>query len=245
MSTINDQDWELLNAYHDGELDAVDSHEIARRIAGDPHLAAALADIREMSAALKQLRPVAATAPVAKTRRLFSRPMAVAASLAAAIVVAGALFTLQPGEPDTPAAWHADFLAQDYTAPVSDIVQTARLFGPQGAPDLSLANLSLVDQRSPKAGSMALHYAGQNGCRLTLTAGFDVGAATVVQADTLSRFWAAGAVNYMVLATGMDPARFDAIALYIRQLTEQSAQPATVLAMQKATERAVPCSAKA
>jgi anti-sigma factor RsiW len=257
MNNVNDQDWELLNAYLDGELSAPDAAAIARRIAGDPTLSAALADIRELSRTLRQLRPPAAQAPAPNPvphpasmptiapRRAAWRPLALAAAVAVATVFAGALYFLQPGQPDSPAAWHKAFLARAYSVPLSDPVQPVRLFGLQGVPDLASANLTLVDRRNGADGAMALHYTGRNGCRLTLTAGFDAAPVAMIRGGIMRSSWIAGGIDYMVLANGMDMARFDAISLYIRQLTGQSAQPATVLAMRLATERAVPCTPKA
>jgi len=239
MNEIDDHDWQLLNAYNDGELSAPERAGLQRRISREPRLAAALGDIRGVSAALGQLRPT--PAPVAKARSGLWQVTAVAASFAAALVTGAAIYLMQPASPGSAQQWHASFLSQDYAAPLFDDLRSARVFGPGGAPDLSAANLALVDQRSGEDGAMALHYAGQNGCRLTLTAGFGADMLAISDADALSRSWIAGPVSFMVLATDMDPARFDAISVYIRQLTEQAALLDTVLAMRTATENAVPC----
>lgn len=251
MNKLNDHDWELVNAYHDGELSTVDRATLERRRADEPALAAALADIRQVSAALRQMRPALAPAPARapqfRLRGMFLVPLALAASVAAALFVASALFSTRPGAPETPAQWHARFLRQEYSAPVVERLQTVRLFGLEGVPDLSAASLALVDQRLGADGALALHYSGQSGCRLTLTAGFLPGTLAVGDADELSHFWSVGPVNYqvnfMVLATGMDPARFAAISDYVQQLTEQAAAPELIMAMRIATDKAVPCGA--
>jgi anti-sigma factor RsiW len=243
MTEVTETDWKLLNAYHDGELALGQRAELERRISASAALAAALAEIRSVSSALKGLRPE----PVAQGRGRYFRPLAIAASITLALLVTGAVYNSRPGAPVTAAAWHAEFLSQSYPAATETAtgggLVPAGYFGPVGAPDLSLANLTLVDQRQGRNGALALHYAGRNGCRLTVTAGFGTDMLTASDADIRSRFWSVGSVDYLVLANGMDPARFAAIASYIRQLAERSDKSETVLAMRKATKDAVPCTA--
>ena len=57
MSTLSETDWQLLNAYHDDELPAVERSAFARRLQDEPALAAELQELQAQSAKLKSLRP--------------------------------------------------------------------------------------------------------------------------------------------------------------------------------------------
>lgn len=54
---ISDQDWEIVNAYHDGELDSDGASDFEARLRSEPELAAALEQVRGVSRSLVQLRP--------------------------------------------------------------------------------------------------------------------------------------------------------------------------------------------
>ncbi len=247
MSKVNDQDWELLNACHDGMLAADELAALEVRLACEPALRQGLAQIERLSAGLRRLHPLAAQPALvsAPKKRRYIGAMALAASVAA-VVISGVLYSREAVRPESPAAWHAAFVAQGYQVSDADSARPAGLFGAKGVPDLSAANLTLVDLRGDESGAMALHYAGQNGCRLTLTAGYDAALLAKAAPEALLRSaWSAESVEYVVLANGMDAARFEAVAYFIRQQTERSSRPETLLAMQKATEQAVPCMPKA
>ncbi len=248
MSKVNDQDWELLNAYHDGMLAADAQEALEARLAGEPALQHGLAQIKRLSAGLRRLHP-AAGQPVVIARprkRRYFGALALAASVAAAVIITGAFYNRQVAHPQSPAAWHAAFVAQGYQVSDSGRAQPAGLFGTKGVPDLSAANLTLVDLRSDETGAMALHYAGLNGCRLTLTAGYDAAQLAEAAPEALMRSaWITDAIEYVVLANGMDVSRFEAVSYFIRQQTERASRPETLLAMQLATDQATPCTPKA
>ena len=58
MSELNDKDWEQVNAYHDGALNASEMRALETRLAAEPALAAALEDVRRVSRGLALMRPV-------------------------------------------------------------------------------------------------------------------------------------------------------------------------------------------
>ena len=54
-----DEDWETLNAYLDGELRGAERRAFARRLAREPDLATAAAELHAQSESLARMRPVA------------------------------------------------------------------------------------------------------------------------------------------------------------------------------------------
>ncbi len=118
--------------------------------------------------------------------------------------------------------------------------------GDLSALDLSVARLTLVDVRSENVGGanlVAMHYRGRNGCSLTIavTEGGE-GPSRNPAGETLEAQWPVGSKQYLLVATGMDRARFEAIADYARaeSLRRDGGQPLRV-AVRSATEHAQPC----
>jgi hypothetical protein len=241
MTMATNTDWELLNAYSDGELSPDDANALEKRILTDPDLADALKQIENVSHALQTLRPDApldAIPPKVATWRSRNSFIAMAASVALVIFFAGQLF-LTSDRPLSPTDLHQAFLQQSFTdsAPSTVLANTS-----SDLPDLTGANLTLVAETNDDA-SRALHYAGRNGCRLTLT--INTGNAPVVKAEAnlLLASWSISAVHYTLLSTGMDANRFAAISKFVRVFFEQKDRPDTVVAMRDATRNAVPCGA--
>jgi anti-sigma factor RsiW len=262
MMDIADHEWELLNAYSDGELPAEEAAALEARLSNEPALQAALEEIRAVSTALSGLKPALATAeapaapdhPQAKVSgaampanqpwKPLWHPVASFSAVAMAAAVAGALF-LAPlleapkAQPDL-LALHAAFTAQSYT--LDDAVQPARATSGLGAPDLSLASLFLVDQQALDETRRVMHYSGRNNCRLTLLASPAAVAPTRPAGPTAAQ-WATEQHSYTIVATGMDLRRFNAIADYLRRLTLRGDENTDVLAMVMATDTAAPCTA--
>jgi anti-sigma factor RsiW len=244
MTTLSDQDWELVNADHDGEMSSDLRKTYAKRLAAEPDLRAALDSVRHVSGSLKALRPQPAEIGP-KTTRIW-KPLAMtamAASIAGLVIVAVTNFSVQPGIPQTPIQWHQAFLENAYAPSNTLEVQNAGFFGSSGIPDLEPAGLTLVEQRSGQGNEFAAHYVGRNLCRLTVITAPSLGQFAVPQ-DALSSTWSVGERQYAVIATRMDQMRFDAIATYVRQISEQGLQPQMVVAMQDATAKAAPCGDK-
>ncbi|HHG90640.1 MAG TPA: hypothetical protein ENJ90_09225 [Devosia sp.] len=240
MKNLSDEDWELISACHDGELTPELHKTCAQRLENEPELREALASIKKVSGSLKALKPkLANKAP--KTGRVW-RPWlipGVAASLAGLAFVYAA-FAPDLGEPQTPLGWHQVFLEKEYSPLQGVGVRNTGFFGSSGVPDLEPAGLSLVEQRSGEANGFVAHYVGRNLCRLTVMV-TSVPEPFVVPEGALSATWVVEARLYTVIATRMDETRFDAIATYIRQISERSRQPDIVVAMQSATSKAAPC----
>lgn len=111
----------------------------------------------------------------------------------------------------------------------------------RNVPDLISAGLTLVSDSAEREQARVLHYAGLNGCRLTLA--ITTGDLPQIKADLDLRMasWSIAADHFTLLSSGMDAARFAAISHHIRLFTEELNRPAAVLAMRETTKNAVPC----
>ena len=63
MNELNENDWALVNAYHDGELSDVERQAMESRLRFEPALQEALRDIASVSASLGALRPETGPSP--------------------------------------------------------------------------------------------------------------------------------------------------------------------------------------
>lgn len=242
MNKVTDEDFIKVNAFHDGEM-TEDRAEFERRIETEPELKAALAEIRELSASLKALKPQPAPR---RDARNDNRPAwRWAAGLAVASSVALALLVGLPTEPrnaDAPegaVAVHEDFSAQAFVSP-EGLFRTASNEQIEQFPDLSAANLTLVAFR-PLPHGMAAHFAGREGCRLTVISSEQPVEIGGLSPGLQSAEWEVPDRFYRTFATDMDEGKFAAITLYLEQATRTLAQPNTVIALKNATARAASC----
>lgn len=242
MSALTDRDWEVLNAYADGELPTADVLVFEARLAAEPALQAALEEIREVSAALSSYipaEPPVTTQPMPAANRNW-RPLALVASIALAALMTGVALLLPSAELSL-SEQHAAFLENSYD--LENPVQPASVFTRGFAPDLELASLYLVDQKPLADGTALAHYTGRNNCRLTLLA-TPVAAMPDLTAQPDGpqvQQWLGQDTGYTILASGMDVRRFNAIADYLKRLTLQGDENADMLAVRMATDAAAPC----
>lgn len=211
MMGLSNEDWETVNAYHDGELSPNASAVFERRLEREPSLVAELARIgqlratlRELGDNLKQLPAEPASRPAGR-RRKWVTGGALAAGLAMATYIGS-------GIPPGPAEIHAAFSTETYRVP-RQISGMQPVVSP-ATPDLRLIDLVLVGQKTLPQGTAA-HYLGQNGCRLTLFAGegpFDPPS----DQDIQTAAWRSKGQSFLLLANGMDQRRFTAVAGYLR-----------------------------
>lgn len=239
--TLSEDDLVLVGAFHDGELDPADAARIRDRLAREPELREALAGIREVSAALKALRPGVAPLAEPAPRPARHRKLAMAAAVAAAVALGGLVFGLRAPAPGTPLRWHEHFVAQSYTTDGRlDPVPVSKWIGQE--PDLASANLTLVDVAREGPRDLFLHYSGVNGCRLTFSITALPATLSALPPALLVETWSDGELNYSVLAIGMDRGRFRAIAELLRGETRDE-PPGTQLfaAVRDATRQGAPC----
>ena len=239
MECILEDDWNALNAYSDGELPAADAVVLEARLQNEPELQEALIQIQGIGQALKTIRPKVACEPVParKSVRAFGY-FAIAASVALVLVFFGqSIYGVKPVL--TPADQHQAFLQRAFNVSHEDI---QRVVSRNDIPDLTTANLALVADVMNKDEIHALHYAGRNGCRVTLTITKDAPPNVSVTPELLLASWNSSSAHYTLLATGMDTNRFAAISKYIRIYFDRQDQENTLLAMREATQTAAPCS---
>lgn len=244
MSELSEQDWELVNAYHDGEMGAETRREFEDRLVIEPALAQALKDVREVSAGLAALRPstVSSTSvPIKPAANRSWRPTkwlagGAAAAIVATAVILGANTLAKPTALDI----HEDFAKQDFVVGGGDLRAVAA-GGYEGIPDLSSARLTPVAIRTLDTG-LVTHYAGRNGCRFSYFRGAFESQAESGGTDRQIETWTTpDSTGHMIIASGMDQSRFDAIAAYLKLLTQSNATEVSMASVSDATTAAAPC----
>ena len=240
MPVLDEADWDLINAYHDGELEPAQQLAFERRLQSDPNLADALREVELVSNSLEALRPenFLGQAAMRDEQIVKTRPRSwrfvTACGVAAASIVA--IIFLLPNQKPTFIALHDNFVSQEFALPSQ---ATIPISNEVDRPDLASAGLTFVSSRSTHDVE-ALHYVGKNGCRLTF-----VRMAKYVAVDDSfdiqSKQWRSGDQHFAVLAEGMDLTKFEAIANYLESKTNQDALDETLLALRAATQNASQC----
>ena len=223
-------EWQHLNAYADGELPDGEARLLENRLAADPDLQRELAGIREVKRKLARLRPYSAEIAPPPARAAVSprKAAAIAASFIVAAVLSAIVGVFLLGSERTnwveyAQALHGEQSHQAYVVEARYVAQTvssghALEFR---APDLTASRLYLVDIATPRWNdreAIAMHYRGVHGCRLTIVAvqasDGDVGAPDTGASESLIRTWIHEGFVFAVIANGMDPDRFAAVADY-------------------------------
>jgi len=235
MSDAMDRDWDLMNAYCDGEETPAQRTEIESRLQREPELQKMLEEIRMVSGALAALKPDQPTVNAPANTNW--RPLALCASIAVVLILAGT-FLFRPAGQKTPMEWHQSFLIEVYE--INSLPTQASYNDHAGIPDLELANLYLVERQQLPEKQVVAHYSGRNNCRLTILSG-PLGLEGASPEGAWVSHWSTASRVYTIIATGMDQRRFDAVADFVRQITRSSAQPSNVLAVKMASDNAAPC----
>jgi hypothetical protein len=244
MNELNYKDWEQVNAYHDGELCAADLRAFEARHASEPALAAALEDVRNVSDSLSFLRPhLVHSASALETGAANNNwhPWrwlaggAVAAAIALAVVFGPAFVT-------TPTAFdiHAELAAEAFDVESAEL-RSAAAGGAVVIPDLSVAHLTAVFFRTSDNDEI-VHYAGQNGCRLTYLRGaFVFPERNDIPERKIATWLSGNQLRHMIVATGMDRTRFDAIASYLKLEIRERASESVMASLSETIRTARPC----
>lgn len=244
MNELNQQDWEQVNAYHDGELGEVERRDLEIRLRSEPRLRAMLERVVSVSASLQVLRP--ATQPTGTVQNIANtnlnwRPArllaggAIAAAVALAVILAPR-FSAEPSIFD----FHAEFASQPFSVEAGQVRLV--LGGSNVAvPDLLSANLTAVALRQVDTGSVA-HYAGRNGCRLSYFRGaFGLDDLNPADGNQVATWSTTDDTRHMIVATGMDQDKFDAIAEYLKFATRQQASEQMMASLANTTANAERC----
>ncbi|MEL6170843.1 MAG: hypothetical protein AAGK67_13890 [Pseudomonadota bacterium] len=237
MDRCSESDWELVNAFHDGELSDEDAAEFERRLANEPALSEALDQVSGVSKSLKALRPEKVAAPTLKNK--YSRTkISMIGFAAAAAMIAFVAWSMQP-RAMVLLEMHQALQQESFTVSTEDVRNVA-LSATLGVHDLRGANLAPVSIQSIPHGTLA-HYAGLNGCRLSY---FNVDLAFELPSDknVQAIAWTtADGGHHAIVATGMDIKRFESIAIYLQHITHNLAKSEVYASMTDATHSAAPC----
>lgn len=225
-------DWDILNAYVDGELDSASAARVARAAAQKPEIARQIAAISQLKAATAA---GAEAPPPIELPAVRQWPVVRVAAVVAVALLGGlaALFAYQMASQEE--AWlvqaRADHIEWANTSRIDD-AQTldARTFlagmrrlGPQPyVPDLSSAGLRrdavrYLPPTADRPGALHAGYTGTRGCRISLwiVADAERGVARLDHRETATGtvyFWLADGLRYVLLSSGMEPARFALVA---------------------------------
>jgi hypothetical protein len=206
------------------------------RVASDPIWAAAAEGTQNVSAALSVLRPVLSEAPMTANVNRSPWSWVAVAAIAACIGVFAIMGTMTATR--SPLDIHRTFLTQEFIYDAKTDSQQAAGTTVNGFPTLSEANLSLV-LTAIDGPLESAHYVGQNACRLTVVRG--VSLAPPSNNDAQIADWTVEGVYFRAIATGMDHAKFEAVAAYLEQATRDAVKPETVLALNVVVSSAASC----
>ncbi len=248
--------FEVINAYVDSELDAADAAVVARAGAEDPKVAHQVTVLGRLKSAVADSGEGAASALPQRSR--WPRQATALAACVAFLVVVGSLvaWALLPWSlPWLEAAWqrHDGWSAAGVVAQASPAVLLAdygEMLPGAYVPDLSAAGLTLVHAESrPRNDDLLLvGYVGSRGCKVSLLvapAGSGLGEALAdhVEGLKLAYTWRSASLRYVILAEGMDGARFRLIAETVRRSSRQHtpADQETQVALKTSRAESRPC----
>ena len=148
---------------------------------------------------------------------------------------------LSPAAVSSPTDWHRALLQQPHIGIAGKKALPGLIKSSADIPDLVAGGLTLVADNYEGNQVRILHYAGLNGCRVTLA--ITKGQVPVINADVDLHMvsWSMSANHFTLLASNMDTLRFAAISRHVRQFTEQKYRASSVLAMHITTKKAHPC----
>ena len=251
-------DFEKLNAYVDGELDAQETASVAQAIANDPGLARQVSSLTRLRSSIAE----GLESPVILLPEPPRQWMAGAAiGFVLAFIVGAAVIHSLLDRPASLAwldrAWevHDGWSIDQETGQPKSGVLLAGLseIGP-GAyiPDLSAARLSIariaVVPHGGGVKSLLAGYRGTRGCKISLLVfssaeGFPDSMEIFRKGKQEAYGWRAGELGYLILSEGMDPPRFALIADSVRRtsLERIPVGPEIRTALRKSRDESAPC----
>jgi hypothetical protein len=240
---VKERDWTLLNAYADGELEPNQEEALAARLRREPALAAELDRILALKSRLGGLRK-SSSQRLGATPKVRMAAMAFVTSLLFVAILGFAAIegtsTSEPMKANLALTLHSDFAALSYPERAARAPMTQ--IGEITPPDLSGSNLRLVDMRRGvglAAEAVGYHYRGPRGCRVTLVVGMSLASPG---GTVLARGWTVGDRTLVLIADGMDPRRFAAIADFAESATRDAHTGDDLrIALEKRTAAARPC----
>ncbi|PJR13818.1 anti-sigma factor family protein [Sinorhizobium meliloti] len=239
--TENEIDPEILSAYVDGELEPEEASRVARLIASDEAVARHAAKLSEVKAAVAGMAPEIVVVTVPRPRPMSRWMLSFAAGACVTLLVFAATWfggARAPGGPVDAAVRdaaleHAAWVGGSIAPPVLPASAPADLF----APEMTAAGLTPAFVRDTSVdGKAALHtgYVGRSGCRLSLfrftrpdaRQEFDLSS----EGGLLHASWSGGAESFLLVARGMDEARFALLAGSLKLASEGERQGGGLIA---------------
>lgn len=216
-------DWERLNAFADGELAVADQREVAALLSSAPEATQALRGIIGLKEQLRSL-PALDAPPALRPLTPPQRPRrSLVAAVALAFVVGAALLAIRPIDAPQPDRFLAASLAAHERH--ADAVPTEGVIPISSDPIANeLARLGLRPAWRSAAAEGVEHagFTGTRGCRLSLHVTPQLQPERAPGGGdpphALAR-WNAAGKSYLLIATGMPPARFAIMAGFLRDLT--------------------------
>ncbi len=249
----DDRLWQELNAYADGELAAEPRARLEAALAADPDLRETLERIYAVKQGLAAERPAAKSEAAAAD---WKRPaMALAACGIAALLVIASFLPFNPALSwqEKLVAAHSGLSEETFVVEQNrplPVVSSRRL-NDFAVPDLRASRLYLVEARTvhdEATEQLVMHYRGMRGCALTIAAIAPIaedGEVVAAASDDATLFagWRFGKLGFAVIADGMDEARFQAIATYVKVAIDDRLTPKSDLrtAMAESYRAAKPC----
>lgn len=230
--TENDIDPEILSAYIDGELEPEEASRVARLIACDEGVARRAARLSEVKAAVAGMAPEIVVVTVQRPRPVSRWMLSLAAGACVLLIVSGVtwfgLARMPAGLPAEAAVRdaaleHAAWIEGSFTPPMLPASAPAEVF----APEMIAAGLTPAFVRGASVdGEAATHtgYVGRSGCRLSLFRiarphpgnGFDMAS----EEGLLHASWSDDTTSFLLVARGMDEARFAFLAGALKLTSE-------------------------
>lgn len=247
MKTVEAPDWQMLNAYVDGELDAADAAFVAEAAGNDPAIAdqiALLYQLKGLSHETFSGQIPDDLSGISLVRPFWRRaPVVMAAAAVVAAMVVGSSFwlgrsTVSVEENAVAVArvmhdeWLNDDQMQSERKSTAILVNALTQFqGMPVIPDLESAQLHISKvkfSRQENGDVLQVGYRGNHGCHVSLfvfSNGHMPAKITEIQNGKERAYaWEIGDLGYLLFAVGMDPNRLDLLAQKIETQT-RSRQP--------------------
>jgi len=250
--------WEQLNAYVDGELDAMETADVAVAIAQHADLAAQVAGLAKLKAVVRESRSTVGVLPLPMIRRFTYVPRIVAAALILAVTTVGTWWIMQRAAPN-PTWIHSAIAAYEgwtENSVLADLSNGVRIAISAGetrrTPDLTAAKLKLVYVSfmpdGGRSSGVFLGYRGIHGCQVGLWIGkAPPGVAETIVPITSGALtintWRVAGMGYVLLTHAMDADRIVLLANAVARITREDDRldERVRTALQHTAEVGVPC----
>ncbi|WP_120498441.1 hypothetical protein [Kiloniella sp. EL199] len=263
-------DWEILNAFVDGELSPSQEAWVKNCADNDPEIASEISRLVVLKNALAGSALTSSNEQISDTeerktvgyRQVAGGVSAIAAIIVLLVVVFPLGYFSSPDFEHWARDRHKDLSRQSFVVSKLEYkpLIAAAASGTLQAPDLTGSKLYLVDLSIGTFGhddAIVMHYRGLRGCRISLLVTPLLNDQKRVDSEIeerssdrlgpeklISDFWNGERFRFALLATGMERKRFDSIATYLKLEGERnlpSSNDEAQYAMQQVYAQSTPC----